>query len=105
MTTDAVVADQPRTADALVGRLFEASLGMLDVLSVYLGDRLGLYRPCGTAAPRPPRSLAARGGIDARYAREWLEQQAATGILDVAMPARLPEDRGSRCPMPTSNRC
>ena len=30
--------------DALVERLFQATLGAWDVLTVYLGDRLGLYR-------------------------------------------------------------
>jgi hypothetical protein len=32
-----------KTADALVGRLFEATIGMMDVMSVYVRDRLGLY--------------------------------------------------------------
>lgn len=93
MTTDAVVADQPRTADELVGRLFAASLGMLDVLAVYLGDRLGLYRALRDAGPSTAQSLAALSGIDPRYAREWLEQQAATGVLDVADAGAAPDDR------------
>ena len=88
-----------RTPDALVGRLFEATLGMMDVISVYLGDRLGLYRALRDGGPATASELATRGGIDERYAREWLEQQAATDILDVddvAAPAdrrryRLPE--------------
>ena len=39
-TTDTPRAE--RSTDALVGRLFEASVGMFEVMSVYLGDRLGL---------------------------------------------------------------
>ena len=31
-------------AEALAGRLFEALIGFQDLGSVYLGDRLGLYR-------------------------------------------------------------
>src|SRR5260221_10119461 len=72
-----------RTPDELVGRLFQASVGMLDVMSVHLGDRLGLYRVLHDQGPANPDELAARAAIDQRYAQEWLEQQAATGILDV----------------------
>ncbi len=72
-----------KTADALVGRLFEQSIGMFDVMSVYVGDRLGLYRSLRDDGAATPTQLAERAGIDARYAREWLEQQAVTGLLDV----------------------
>ena len=89
---------EPRTADALVGRLFEASLGMMDVLSVYLGDRLGLYRALRDGGPATPGALAERAGIDPRYAREWLEQQAATGFLDVADAAAAPDERSFELP-------
>ena len=77
------VAQPEHTADQLVGRLFEAALGMFDVMSVYVGDRLGLYRALHQGGPATVGELAARAGIDPRYAREWLEQQAVTGILDV----------------------
>jgi 2-polyprenyl-3-methyl-5-hydroxy-6-metoxy-1,4-benzoquinol methylase len=99
MTTLNTPAPTEKTPDALVGRLFEATLGMIDVLSVYIGDRLGLYRALRDGGPATTAELATRAGIDGRYAREWLEQQAATDILevdDVAAPAdrrryRLPE--------------
>jgi 2-polyprenyl-3-methyl-5-hydroxy-6-metoxy-1,4-benzoquinol methylase len=71
------------TTGALVGRLFEAALGAVDLLSVYLGDRLGLYRALLDAGESTSAELASRAGIHERYAREWLEQQAVTGILDV----------------------
>lgn len=73
--------DQQR--DALVERLFVASLGMAEVLTVYLGDTLGLYRALGGADPMTASELAKETGIFERYAREWLEQQAASGILAV----------------------
>jgi SAM-dependent methyltransferase len=66
-----------------VGRLFEAALGALDLYGVYLGDRLGLYRALADAGALTSGGLAEAAGIHERYAREWLEQQAATGILDV----------------------
>src|SRR6186997_3078824 len=72
-----------KTADELVGRLFGAAIGMFDVMSVYLGDRLGLYRALRDGGPATSAELASRAGIAERYAREWLEQQATTGFLVV----------------------
>jgi SAM-dependent methyltransferase len=69
--------------DALVERLFQSTVASMDVLSVYLGIRLGLYRALADRGPLAPSGLAEAAGVDERYAREWLEQQAATGILDV----------------------
>jgi 2-polyprenyl-3-methyl-5-hydroxy-6-metoxy-1,4-benzoquinol methylase len=83
MTETTLPAQSERTPDALVGRLFESTLGMFDVISVYMGDQLGLYRALRDGGPATPGELASRAGIDERYAREWLEQQATTGILDV----------------------
>jgi hypothetical protein len=85
--------------DALVGRLFEATLGTFDVFTVYIGDRLGLYRGLADLGSATSGELAAATDTDERYVREWLEQQAATGILEAfadADPAvrryRLPTD-------------
>ena len=78
----AVTAAERR--DALVERLFAATIGAFDLCSVYVGDRLGLYRALAEAGPMTPAQLAAAAGIHARYAREWLEQQAASGIVDVS---------------------
>jgi 2-polyprenyl-3-methyl-5-hydroxy-6-metoxy-1,4-benzoquinol methylase len=69
--------------DALVERLFDASLGMGEVLTVYLGDQLGLYRALDDAGSMTAPELASRTGVFERYAREWLEQQAAAAILTV----------------------
>ena len=64
-------------------RLFEASLGAMEVLTVYLGDRLGWYTALNAAGPATPAELVERAGGNERYAREWLEQQASFGILAV----------------------
>lgn len=69
--------------DALVERLFGATLGTLELFGVYLGDRLGLYAALAGADTLDPDELARRAGIAPRYAREWLEQQAVAGILEV----------------------
>jgi SAM-dependent methyltransferase len=51
-------------------------------LMVYLGDRLGLYKAMAGAGPIAPAALAAMTGTDARYVREWLDNQAAGGYVD-----------------------
>ena len=75
------MTDGAQQRDELVERLFSASLGMAEVLTVYLGDNLGLYRALERAGSMTAAELAKDTGIFERYAREWLEQQAAAGIL------------------------
>jgi SAM-dependent methyltransferase len=91
------IADQPNPPGvAEVGgpsvaemeeRIFSAALGALDVLNVYLGDRLGWYRAMAGAGALTADELADRTACDPRYAREWLEQQAASGIVTTVEPA------------------
>ena len=69
--------------DELVERLFQATLGAWDVLAVYLGDRLGLYHTLSERGPTTPEQLATATDTHERYVREWLEQQAASGVLEV----------------------
>ena len=82
-----------KTGEALFGRLFEATLGAFDLLAVYLGDRLGLYRALREDGPATAGELAARAGIDPRYALEWLEQQAVSGFLEVEDASAAADDR------------
>jgi 2-polyprenyl-3-methyl-5-hydroxy-6-metoxy-1,4-benzoquinol methylase len=77
------VADTDVQRDELVERLFMAGIAMGEVLTVYLGDVLGLYRALQAGGPMSSGELANAAGIHERYAREWLEQQAAAGILTV----------------------
>jgi SAM-dependent methyltransferase len=74
-------ADKQRR-DALSARIFESTLATLEVFHFYIGDKLGLYRALD-AGPMSPAELADAAGIAPRYAREWLEQQAVAGVLDV----------------------
>lgn len=69
------------TAEAVAERLFGAVLGTVDLMSTFLGDRLGWYRSLADDGPATASQLAERTGTDARYAREWLEQQTVTGLL------------------------
>ena len=80
-------------AEKFVGRLFEAGLGGFDLLTVYVGDRLDLYRLLAESGGSTPADVASRAGIHERYATEWLEQQAVTGILEVDDPQKEAGDR------------
>ena len=75
--------------DALTERLFAAALGTFDLAGVYLGDRLGYYASLAHEGASTAEELAARTETDARYAREWLEQQAVSGILEVDADRRF----------------
>ena len=79
--SSSIDADAEAARDALAGRLFESAAGAFDLAAVYVGDRLGLYRALDASGPRSSPELAARTGLQERYVREWLEQQAVTGIL------------------------
>jgi len=93
MTTTQVLTDPTARRDALAERLFGAILGTLDLQAVYLGERLGLYAELHDGGPATAPELARRAGIDARYAREWLEHQAVGGILDVDDVEADPDER------------
>ena len=73
----------PDRTDALAERLLGATLGALELCSIYLGAELGLYHALTQHGPLTYGELADRAGIAPRYAREWLEQQAVAGLLDV----------------------
>ena len=79
--------------DAFVARLSASSLGMADMLTMYIGDRLQLYAALQHGGPLTSTELAARANIHERYAREWLEQQAVSGVLDVVDPSAPADQR------------
>jgi 2-polyprenyl-3-methyl-5-hydroxy-6-metoxy-1,4-benzoquinol methylase len=89
---EAIELDDAERRDALVGRLFEGVLGMIDVHALYLGDRLGLYRALARGAATS-EEVAAAAGADERYVREWLEQQTVSGVLEVGEDAEDPKAR------------
>jgi hypothetical protein len=72
---------------------FGGALGAIDMFTAYLGLRLGLYQDLADHPGTTPGALARRTGIEPRYAREWLEQQTVTGIVDCADRAADEDDR------------
>jgi Methyltransferase small domain len=88
--------------DALVGRLFAASIDALEIASIHVGGRLGFYRALADGGDATPAELAARTGTVERYVREWLEQQAVAGFLSVDNPDAEPGQR--RFGLPAAHR-
>ncbi|GAA2126408.1 class I SAM-dependent methyltransferase [Nocardioides bigeumensis] len=78
MTT---LTPDPTVTTDLADRLFDSMLGTLDVLTIHVGDQLGLYDLLHRRGPLTAAEVAAGAGIDARYAREWLEQQTVAGLV------------------------
>lgn len=72
------------SAEQFAERLFTSALGTIDMLSIYIGDRLGWYRILAADGPLTAPELASSTGTAERYAREWLEQQATAGLIEVA---------------------
>jgi SAM-dependent methyltransferase len=84
--------DADRTR-ALADRLRANAMGALELYTIYLGERLGLYRALADGTPVTSTELATRTGTTERYVREWLEHHAANGLLDVDDPAAEPLER------------
>jgi 2-polyprenyl-3-methyl-5-hydroxy-6-metoxy-1,4-benzoquinol methylase len=81
------------STDTLVERLFDSGLKALELYTVYIGDRLGLYKSLAASGSATPSELAKRLDINERYVREWLEQQAVGGILAVNDPGQPEQSR------------
>lgn len=69
--------------DAFIDQLLQNAAGTFNIFSIYIGDRLGLYRALAEGGPSNASQLAARTNTQERYIREWLEQQTVAGILEV----------------------
>ena len=92
VTSTPLGEDEAKQRDELQARVCGAMIGALDLASIYLGDKLGLYAALRDA-PATSTELTRRSGISERYAREWLEQQAVTGILAVRDAGAEPDAR------------
>jgi 2-polyprenyl-3-methyl-5-hydroxy-6-metoxy-1,4-benzoquinol methylase len=74
------IAQQTET---FIERILQSTRGTFELFGMYLGVRLGYYRALSDHGPASSLELAARTSTYERYAREWLEQQAISGILEV----------------------
>ena len=99
-TATTETAPTETTTEAFAERLFGAILGAQEVQAVYLGDRMGWYRALAKGERLTSTELAERTGTTERYAREWLEHQAACGYLSVDSPDVDAQQRRFRLPPP-----
>jgi 2-polyprenyl-3-methyl-5-hydroxy-6-metoxy-1,4-benzoquinol methylase len=67
-----------KTAEQVFGLLGGAVVSGM----IYLGDRLGLYQALSGAGPLTADELARKRGLHERWIREWLQGQAAAGLLE-----------------------
>jgi SAM-dependent methyltransferase len=96
-TPDLSVVDEERR-DVFADRMFGSMLGTLNLLTIYVGHRLGFYDALRDGSFVTSAELAQRTRTDTRQVREWLEQQAAFGILDVEDASARPEERRFHLP-------
>src|ERR1051326_5509209 len=73
--------DQAR-ADAFVGKVVGATVGLATTAMASIGDRLGLFKDLATSGPSTSTELATRTGTHERYIREWLGAMANAGYLE-----------------------
>jgi len=73
--------DEPGQGEVFFSNLFEKIISTMEIATIYIGDRLGLYRALADSDWTTSTELAARTNTYERYVREWLEQQAVAGII------------------------
>src|SRR5258708_13627076 len=81
-----IATEQPAAIDvdklmSFVFRAVDEVGATLNTALVVMGDRLGLYRALAWAGPLTPAELSERTGANERYLREWLNAQAAGGVV------------------------
>ncbi|GAB2648123.1 methyltransferase domain-containing protein [Kribbella swartbergensis] len=86
------MASDDRT-QALADRLLRNAGAALELYTIYLGERLGLYQALVDRGPATESELAEHTGVARRYLREWLEHHAASGLIDVDDTSAEPEVR------------
>jgi SAM-dependent methyltransferase len=72
----------------LVGKMVGDLGAVVSGALVVLGDRLGLYRALAEVGPADSAKLAGRTGLNERYVREWLANQAASGYVNYEPKSR-----------------
>jgi Methyltransferase domain len=99
-TIETTAADAPTDAaeleaqvEAYAEQLFGTGLAALEAITISLGRELGLYEHLTDDTGVTATELATAAGIDARYAREWLEQQATAGLIDVTADSSDADER------------
>src|SRR5258708_13198795 len=69
--------------------VFSHLAGALVSGMIHLGERMGLYRALNGAGPLTSEELARKTGLNERWVREWLYQQAAAKVIDYKGESRF----------------
>jgi 2-polyprenyl-3-methyl-5-hydroxy-6-metoxy-1,4-benzoquinol methylase len=78
-----VVVDEAKLGE-FMGQMVGYMTGGALCFSVWLGDELGLYRALAGAGPLSDAEVAEKSGCNPRLVREWLDGQAAGGLVTYA---------------------
>jgi 2-polyprenyl-3-methyl-5-hydroxy-6-metoxy-1,4-benzoquinol methylase len=78
MSTAAV--DEARLEE-FMGQMVGHMTGATTCFAIWLGDELGLYKALAQNGPRSAEELANLTGCNPRLVREWLDGQAAAGLI------------------------
>ena len=97
--------DADTQRDELVDRLFSAGLGMAEVLTVYLGDTLGLYRAIQRAGSMTAPELAEATGSSSDTRGSGSSSRPPPGSCRWTMCRRAPTHAGTSSRRVTSSRC
>jgi 2-polyprenyl-3-methyl-5-hydroxy-6-metoxy-1,4-benzoquinol methylase len=73
--------------EELMGELVGHMTGSALCFGIWLGDELGLYRTLAASGPSSADDLAASTSCHPRLVREWLDGQAAGGLLEWDEPS------------------
>ncbi|HEY8074896.1 MAG TPA: class I SAM-dependent methyltransferase [Labilithrix sp.] len=71
----------PSKLEAFMGKMIGHMTGGTVCYAIWLGDELGLYRDLAGTGPRTADSVATKTKCHPRLVREWLDGQAAAGIV------------------------
>src|SRR5260370_31195276 len=66
---------------AFMGKMIGHMTGGMICYSIWRGDELGFYRELAGSGPRSADSLAQKTKCNPRLVREWLDSQAAGGLV------------------------
>src|SRR5215469_2816836 len=70
-------------------QIFSHLAGALVSGMIHLGERLGLYQALNGAGPLTSEELAHKTGLNERWVREWLYQQAAAKVIEYKGESRF----------------
>src|SRR5438105_5163114 len=68
--------------EEFMGRMVGYMTGAMACLGVWLGDELGLYAALAQGGAQSAETLASQAGCHPRLVREWLDGQAAAGLVE-----------------------